>query len=300
MLPERQAGFRRARRAAAEGAGDHLRRPSRSPDGARRRRRRDGRLQHVLRDPVVRQAGADRAAHGAAPRAVHPRPARRRARPRRDAVRRQTRATREAWRRRCCSCRSRRRPRRSSSRGCSTAWRTSTGWPRNGSTAAARQRFGAPGAAQRMTRRTSRTPGGRVAFVLKGYPRLSETFIAQEIAGAGAARARHPDRLAAPADRPGDPSGPSPDPRAGRLYLPEYLHQEPRRVLARLARGAAPARLSRGPARLARRSAPRPDARTASAALARRWCWRPSCRPMSADCTRISCTRRPRWRATPR
>ncbi len=24
-------------------------------------------------------------------------------------------------------------------------------------------------------------PGGRVAFVLKGYPRLSETFIAQEI-----------------------------------------------------------------------------------------------------------------------
>ena len=50
----------------------------------------------------------------------------------------------------------------------------------------------------------------RVAFVLKGYPRLSETFIAQEILGARAARARDPDRLAAPADRPRDPSGPSP------------------------------------------------------------------------------------------
>jgi glycosyltransferase involved in cell wall biosynthesis len=70
---------------------------------------------------------------------------------------------------------------------------------------------------------------GRVAFVLKGYPRLSETFIAQEILaleqrGLGILivslrhstdRAIHPVHEAI---------------RADRLYLPEYLHQEPSRV----------------------------------------------------------------------
>ncbi|MGD9615571.1 MAG: glycosyltransferase family 4 protein [Alphaproteobacteria bacterium] len=71
----------------------------------------------------------------------------------------------------------------------------------------------------------------RVAFVLKGYPRLSETFIAQEIAalerrGLDIAivslrhptdHARHPvhDRIRAPI-----------------LYLPEYLKDALRRVLA--------------------------------------------------------------------
>ncbi|MBP7063729.1 MAG: glycosyltransferase family 4 protein [Ferrovibrio sp.] len=69
-----------------------------------------------------------------------------------------------------------------------------------------------------------------VAFVLKGYPRLSETFIAQEIAALEAlgldiliVSLRHPtdkkrhalnDRIKAPL-----------------LYLPEYLYQEPLRVL---------------------------------------------------------------------
>ena len=69
-----------------------------------------------------------------------------------------------------------------------------------------------------------------VAVVLKGYPRLSETFIAQEILGLerrGVAQrivslrhptdpARHPmhERIAAPVH-----------------YLPEYVHAEPRRVL---------------------------------------------------------------------
>jgi len=68
-----------------------------------------------------------------------------------------------------------------------------------------------------------------VAVVLKGYPRLSETFIAQEILGleeCGVAQrivslrrptdpARHPihDRIAAPVH-----------------YLPEYVHEEPLRV----------------------------------------------------------------------
>ena len=70
-----------------------------------------------------------------------------------------------------------------------------------------------------------------VALVLKGYPRLSETFIAREILALEQRgvplviyslrhptdRARHPvhDRIRAPVH-----------------YLPEYLHQEPRRVLA--------------------------------------------------------------------
>ena len=69
----------------------------------------------------------------------------------------------------------------------------------------------------------------RVAFVLKGYPRLSETFIAQEIHGLErlgldieivslrrpTAAARHPihDEIAAPV-----------------RYLPEYLRDEPERV----------------------------------------------------------------------
>ncbi|MCJ2109069.1 glycosyltransferase [Methylobacterium sp. E-041] len=76
----------------------------------------------------------------------------------------------------------------------------------------------------------------RIAIVLKGYPRLSETFIAQEILaleGRGLALAiwslrrptdasRHPmhDAIAAPV-----------------AYLPEYLHEAPLRVLRGLAWG---------------------------------------------------------------
>ena len=71
---------------------------------------------------------------------------------------------------------------------------------------------------------------GAVAFILKGYPRLSETFIAQEIRALEqrglklrlyslrhpTERVRHPihDEIAAPV-----------------TYLPEYLRQEPLRVL---------------------------------------------------------------------
>ena len=73
--------------------------------------------------------------------------------------------------------------------------------------------------------------GPKVAVVLKGWPRLSETFIAQEIAGLEARgvalelwsmrrptdKARHPvhDRVAARC-----------------VYLPEYLKDEPRRVFS--------------------------------------------------------------------
>lgn len=70
---------------------------------------------------------------------------------------------------------------------------------------------------------------GRVAFVLKGYPRLSETFIAQEIRGLEQrglniliVSLRHPtDKTTHPVHRQVE---------AERLYLPEYLYQEPLRV----------------------------------------------------------------------
>jgi len=75
---------------------------------------------------------------------------------------------------------------------------------------------------------STRAPG-RIAFILKGYPRLSETFIAQEILALERrgleiliASLRHPtDRTIHPVHR---------SIRAELLYLPEYLYQEPHRV----------------------------------------------------------------------
>ena len=71
---------------------------------------------------------------------------------------------------------------------------------------------------------------GRVALVLKGYPRLSEAFIAQEIAALERrglecliVSLRHPtDKRRHPVHG---------EIRAPLLYLPEYLYQEPLRVL---------------------------------------------------------------------
>jgi len=71
---------------------------------------------------------------------------------------------------------------------------------------------------------------GRVAFVLKGYPRLSETFIAQEIAalerrglGILIVSLRHPTEARRhPVHE---------EIRAALLYLPEYLFLEPLRVI---------------------------------------------------------------------
>jgi glycosyltransferase involved in cell wall biosynthesis len=71
---------------------------------------------------------------------------------------------------------------------------------------------------------------GAVAFVLKGYPRLSETFIAEEILSLEQAgmdlriiSLRHPtDGKIHPVHRAI---------RAPLSYLPEYLHREPLRVL---------------------------------------------------------------------
>lgn len=72
--------------------------------------------------------------------------------------------------------------------------------------------------------------GPRVAVVLKGWPRLSETFIAQEIAGL---EARGVELELWSLRRPTDKERhPVHDRVAGRtVYLPEYLKDDPRRVL---------------------------------------------------------------------
>ncbi len=71
----------------------------------------------------------------------------------------------------------------------------------------------------------------RVAVVLKGWPRLSETFIAQEIAGLEARGvALELWSLRRPTDQARHPVH---DRVEGRVvYLPEYLKDDPRRVLA--------------------------------------------------------------------
>jgi glycosyltransferase involved in cell wall biosynthesis len=72
--------------------------------------------------------------------------------------------------------------------------------------------------------------GGRIGIVLKGYPRLSETFIAQEIA----ALERRGLRLALFSLRHPTDGAVHPvhaEIRASASYLPEYLHDEPARVL---------------------------------------------------------------------
>ncbi|MFQ5785733.1 MAG: glycosyltransferase family 4 protein [Alphaproteobacteria bacterium] len=70
---------------------------------------------------------------------------------------------------------------------------------------------------------------GRIAFVLKGYPRLSETFIAQEIR---ALEARGLDIVIVSLRHPTDPcSHPvHAEIAAPVTYLPEYLHNEPARL----------------------------------------------------------------------
>jgi glycosyltransferase involved in cell wall biosynthesis len=76
----------------------------------------------------------------------------------------------------------------------------------------------------------SRRPDARVAVVLKGWPRLSETFIAQEIAGL---EARGVALEIWSLRRPGDAATHPVHDRivARTVYLPEYLKDDPGRVL---------------------------------------------------------------------
>ena len=73
-------------------------------------------------------------------------------------------------------------------------------------------------------------PAGRVGFVLKGYPRLSEAFIAQEVAGL---ERRGLELLIVSLRRPTDARvhPVHAEIRAAVVYLPEYLLLEPLRVL---------------------------------------------------------------------
>jgi glycosyltransferase involved in cell wall biosynthesis len=76
---------------------------------------------------------------------------------------------------------------------------------------------------------------GRVAVVLKGYPRLSETFIAAELLGLERAGMRlHLFSMRHPTDKDVHPV--HREISAPVRYLPEYLHDEPLRVLKGLAR----------------------------------------------------------------
>ena len=77
----------------------------------------------------------------------------------------------------------------------------------------------------------SQTVGAKVAVILKGWPRLSETFIAQEIAGLEARGiALELWSMRRPTDKARHPVH---DRVRGRVtYLPEYLKDEPGRVFA--------------------------------------------------------------------
>ncbi len=76
----------------------------------------------------------------------------------------------------------------------------------------------------------SQVPGGPIAVVLKGYPRLSETFIAQELLGLQRRGLRFRIvSLRRPTDRATHPVHAAIT--AAVDYLPEYLYQEPLRVL---------------------------------------------------------------------
>ena len=110
-----------------------------------------------------------------------------------------------------------------------------------------------------------RKSGARVAVVLKGWPRLSETFIAQEIAGLEARGvALEIWSLRRPTDKARHPVH---DRVAGRVvYLPEYLKDDPRRVLRAGGRRAA----CRATPRRARSSSPT-CRRDRTANRVRRW-----------------------------
>ena len=189
-------------------------------------------------------------------------------------------------------------PHRCSFPASSTACSRSTaspgiGWTRVGLGASRLAHVSGPdhGAAQRAA--------GRVAFVLKGYPRLSETFIAQEML---ALERRGLEilivSLRQPTDRATHPVHRLI--RAPVLYLPEYLHQEPGRVWRgwlsshrrsgyRRAQAAWLADVRRDPT-------PNRVRRFGQAVgLGSR-----NCRPTSGRLLHISCTRRPRLLAMPR
>ena len=74
------------------------------------------------------------------------------------------------------------------------------------------------------------TGSGRLVVVVKGYPRLSETFVAQELRGLEVAGI---DLVIVSMRKPTDAKRHAvhDEMRAPVMYLPEYLYQEPLRVI---------------------------------------------------------------------
>ena len=163
--------------------------------------------------------GADRAAHGAAARAVHPRPARRRS---------------SAWSRCCPTTAAATRaygggaaaPAAAAAPvrvvvpglldGLEIVNRLALNWSRRGARWRGRRgALGAPRRALRPTRMPLHRPTGRVRSQGLSAP-LRDLYRAGD-RGAGAARARHPHRVAAPSDRPARAIRSTRDPRAGAL-----------------------------------------------------------------------------------
>ena len=140
--------------------------------------------------------------------------------------------------------------------------------------------------------RSSGMSGGadrrRIAVVVKGYPRLSETFIAQELLGL---ERRGLALTIVSLRHPTDPAVHEINRaiQAPVRYLPEYLHQEPGRVLRAWRSAAALADLPGGAAPVAARPAarsehqPRAALRSGAGARARAAGGRrPAVRPLSA------------------
>ncbi len=137
----------------------------------------------------------------------------------------------------------------------------------------------------------------KLVLLMKGYPRLSETFIAQEILSLEKAgfdieiiAMREPHDVAVhPVHR---------EIRAPYWYIPEYLHDAPLRV-ARSLQAARSCRVSPRPGGPSAPISAVISAGTASAASARRRFWRRRCRRMPRGSMRISSTRPPASPATP-
>ena len=226
--------------------------------GARARRGRHGRLQHLLRDPVVRQAGAPGAAHRAAPGAAAARRARRRS---------------SGWCA-CCADDGVRAPRR---------WPSACARCRTG-----RRRRSMPipdllGGLERIARARG-TLARRAASAQRGCRASPERRAGTSMPPRPpATRGRRQGLSAAVGDlhRAGDPGARAP--RAARslivslrhptdpgvhelhrqiaapvLYLPEYLHHEPARVAAAW-RGCGAGRAIGRRAGCGSRPAPRPE-----------------------------------------
>ena len=119
-------------------------------------------------------------------------------------------------------------------------------------------------------------PQPKLAVLVKGWPRLSETFIAQELVALQEAghsfdiwSLRHPTDVK---------RHPLHDRFRGQVhYLPEYLYQEPSRVWAARQVAQTLPGYAGGLPGLACRSAPRSEPITASAVLVRLAFWLPNC-----------------------